>query len=93
MTFDEFNGFPGKDGFASAPRVAQRIAAQLAKPFAFEFAAGHVGDIRAAADVSDTVVNIVRGILDFLVLTVKTTQSVYELEEVTRRRLAAVTRQ
>lgn len=82
MTFEEFNGFPGKNSFNAAPKVAQRIAAQLVKPFMFEYASGHVGDIHAAAEVSATVVNIVRGILDFFEVTIKTTQRVYELEEV-----------
>lgn len=82
MAFEEFNGFPGKNGFDASPKLSRRIAAQLVKPFMFDYASGHVGDIRAPADVSDTVVNIVRGILGFLQVTVKTTQRVYELEEV-----------
>ncbi|XP_070765014.1 vitellogenin 3, phosvitinless [Enoplosus armatus] len=82
LTFEEFNGFPGKDGFNASPKLTQRIAAQLIKPFMFDYAGGHVGDIRASAEVSDTVVNIVRGILGFFQVTVKTTQRIYELEEV-----------
>ena len=82
LAFEEFNGFPGKNGFDASPKLSRRIAAQLVKPFMFDYASGHVGDIRAPADVSDTVVNIVRGILGFLQVTVKTTQRVYELEEV-----------
>lgn len=82
MTFEEFNGFPGKNGFNVAPKLTQRIAAQLIKPFMFDYVSGHVGDIHAAPEVSDTVVNIVRGILGFFEVTVKTTQRIYELEEV-----------
>ncbi|XP_047443415.1 vitellogenin 3, phosvitinless [Mugil cephalus] len=82
LAFEEFNGFPGKNGFNASPKLTQRIAAQLAKPFMFEYASGHVGDIRAAAEISDTVVNIVRGILGFFQFTVKTTQRIYELEEI-----------
>ncbi|XP_062279606.1 vitellogenin 3, phosvitinless isoform X2 [Scomber scombrus] len=82
LAFEEFNGFPGKNGFNASPKLTQRIAAQLVKPFMFDYASGHVGDIHASAEVSDTVVNIVRGILDFFQVTVKTTQRIYELEEV-----------
>lgn len=84
MVFEEFNGFPGKSAFNVSPKLTQRIAAQLVKPFTFDYASGHVGDIHAAAEVSDTVVNIVRGILGFFEVTVKTTQTIYELEEVNR---------
>lgn len=82
MVFEEFNGFPGKNGFNASPKLTQRIAAQLVKPFMFDYASGHVSDIRASAEITDTVVNIVRGILGFFQVTVKTTQRIYELEEV-----------
>ncbi|XP_040896099.1 vitellogenin 3, phosvitinless [Toxotes jaculatrix] len=82
LAFEEFNGFPGKNSFNASPKLTQRIAAQLVKPFMFDYASGHVGDIRASAEISDTVVNIVRGILGFFQVTVKTTQRIYELEEV-----------
>ncbi|XP_077390473.1 vitellogenin 3, phosvitinless isoform X2 [Festucalex cinctus] len=82
LAFEEFNGFPGKHSFIAAPKLAQRISAQLVKPFTFDFANGHVGNIHASAEVSDTVVNIIRGILSFFHVTVKTTQTFYELEEV-----------
>lgn len=82
LVFEEFNGFPGKNGFNASPKLTQRIAAQLVKPFMFDYTSGHVGDIHASAEISDTVVNIVRGILGFFQVTVKTTQRIYELEEV-----------
>nr|ADD63988.1 vitellogenin C [Thunnus thynnus] len=81
LAFEEFNGFPGKNGFNASPKLTQRIADQLVKPFMFDYASGHVGDIHASAEISDTVVNIVRGILGFFQVTVKTTQRIYELEE------------
>lgn len=82
LAFAEYNGFPGKNGYDASPELTSRIAAQLVKPFMFEYANGHVGDIRASPEVSTTIVNIVRGILDFFQVTVKTTQRVYDLEEV-----------
>ncbi|XP_069009581.1 vitellogenin 3, phosvitinless [Embiotoca jacksoni] len=82
LDLEEFNGFPRKSSFIPSSKLTQRIAAQLSKPFMFDYTSGHVNDIRAAAEVSDTVVNIVRGILDFFQVTVKTTQTIYELKEV-----------
>nr|BAM22590.1 phosvitinless vitellogenin [Salvelinus leucomaenis] len=82
LNFEEFNGIPGKNAFVTSPKLTKRIAAELSKPFMFEYAKGRVGDIRTSAEVSDPIVNIVRGILGFFQVTVKTTQRVYELEEV-----------
>ncbi|KAL2090106.1 hypothetical protein ACEWY4_014794 [Coilia grayii] len=81
LAFEEFNGIPGKNTFAASPKLTQRIAAQLSKPLMFEYVKGRVVDIQAPTGVSETVINIVRGILGFLQVTVKTTQKVYELEE------------
>uniref|UniRef100_A0AAZ3PU67 Vitellogenin domain-containing protein n=1 Tax=Oncorhynchus tshawytscha TaxID=74940 RepID=A0AAZ3PU67_ONCTS len=81
LNFEEFNGIPGKNAFDTSPKLTKRIAAELSKPFMFEYAKGRVGDIRTSAEISDTIVNIVRGILGFFQVTVKTTQRVYELEE------------
>lgn len=73
--FEEFNGFPEKNGFNASPKLTHHIADQLVKPFMFDYAGGHAGDIHAPAEVSDTVVNIVRGILGFFQVTMKTTQN------------------
>lgn len=81
VTFDEFNGFPEKANFGPSPKLTQRLAAQLAKPFMFNYVGGHVSNIHASSGVSETVVNIVRGILSFFHVTIKTTQRIYELEE------------
>lgn len=81
LAFMEFNGFPGKNDYFASPKLTKRIAAQFQKPFMFDYANGHVSDIRASAEISDTVVNIVRGIVSFFQVTVKTTQRFYELEE------------
>ncbi|XP_056131908.1 vitellogenin 3, phosvitinless [Lampris incognitus] len=81
LAYAEFNGFRGEDSFVASPKLSKRIADHLAKPFAFEFAGGHVGDIFAPAETPNTIVNIVRGILGFFQVSIKTTQTVYELEE------------
>ncbi|KAJ3598959.1 hypothetical protein NHX12_032922 [Muraenolepis orangiensis] len=81
LAFEEFNGFPGKSAFSPAPKLTARLSAQLAKPFMFEFAGGHVGNIQAPVGTSEAIVNIVRGILGFFQITLKTTQRVYTVEE------------
>ncbi|XP_037554173.1 vitellogenin 3, phosvitinless [Nematolebias whitei] len=81
LGFAEYNGFPEKNDYEPSPKLVKRIAAQLVKPFKFEYTNGHVSDILASAEISNTVVNIVRGILEFFQVTVKTTHTIYELEE------------
>uniref|UniRef100_A0A3B3QFP2 Vitellogenin 3, phosvitinless n=1 Tax=Paramormyrops kingsleyae TaxID=1676925 RepID=A0A3B3QFP2_9TELE len=81
LTFDEFNGIPGKSSFVTSPKLTQRVAAELTQPVMFEYVRGQVGDLQAPVEVSHSVLNIVRGILGFLQVTVKTTQNIYELEE------------
>ncbi|KAI4904260.1 hypothetical protein NFI96_031791, partial [Prochilodus magdalenae] len=82
VAFEEFNGIPGESFFKAAPNLTKRLANELNRPFTFEYSKGQVGDIKMASEVSNTVVNIVRGIVGFLHVTVKTTQRVYELNEV-----------
>lgn len=82
VTFEEFNGIPNQNVFKVSPSLTKRLTADLTKPFMFEYAKGQVVDIKAASDVPNTVVNIVRGILSFLHVTVKSTQHIYELDEV-----------
>ncbi|KAM6963044.1 vitellogenin 3, phosvitinless [Aplochiton taeniatus] len=81
FTFEEFNGFAGRNAFTPSPKITERMAAELGKPFVFDYSKGQVGDIQAPAEVSETIVNIVRGILGLIHVTIKTTQRVYQLEE------------
>ncbi|KAI5614684.1 vitellogenin 3, phosvitinless precursor, partial [Silurus asotus] len=81
VKFEEFNGVPGEDSFQESPNLTKLLAAVLTKPFTFEYTKGQVIVIKTAPDVSNTAVNIVRGILKFLHVTVKTTQRIYELDE------------
>lgn len=82
MVFEEFNGYPEKDRFVASTKLSQLLLAQFAEPFLFQYAGGHVSKIRATSGLSDTVINIVRGILSFFHSTVKLTQRIYQLEEV-----------
>ncbi|XP_067287144.1 vitellogenin 3, phosvitinless [Pseudorasbora parva] len=81
VDFEDFNGIPGKSDFSPSQKLTKRLSAEFSKPIVFEFAKGQITDIRTAPGVSNTAVNIVRGILGFLQVTVKTTQSFYELVE------------
>lgn len=82
VDFEDFNGIPGKSTFSPSQKLTKRLSAEFSQPIVFEFSKGQITDIRTAPGVSNSVVNIVRGILGFLQVTVKTTQSFYELVEV-----------
>ncbi|XP_075944739.1 vitellogenin 3, phosvitinless isoform X1 [Anarhichas minor] len=82
FAFEDFNGIQGRNTFNASSKLTQRIASQLSKPFVFDYDSGHVSNIRTSVEISDTIVNIVRGILGLFQVTVKTTQIIYELEEV-----------
>ncbi|KAA0707984.1 Vitellogenin [Triplophysa tibetana] len=81
VNFEDFNGIPGKGVFSPSQKLTKRLSAEFSQPIVFEFSKGQVTDIRTVPGVSNTVVNIVRGLLGFLQVTVKTTQSFYELVE------------
>nr|APB93355.1 vitellogenin C [Ctenopharyngodon idella] len=81
VDFEDFNGTPGKSVFSPSQKLTKRLSAEFSQPIVFEFSKGQITDIRTAPGVSNSVVNIVRGILGFLQVTVKTTQSFYELVE------------
>ncbi|XP_053549223.1 vitellogenin-A2 [Bombina bombina] len=77
----EYNGVWPKDPFTLSTKLTKIIADQLTKPVKFEYHNGRVGNIYASDDVSDTVVNIYRGILNLFQMTIKKTQNVYDLQE------------
>ncbi|KAK7128051.1 hypothetical protein R3I93_020596 [Phoxinus phoxinus] len=81
VDFEDFNGIPGKSVFSPSEKLTKRLSAEFSQPIVFELSKGQITDIRTAPGVSNSVVNIVRGILGFLQVTVKTTQSFYELVE------------
>lgn len=85
MTFEEFNGFPGKNNFAASSKLARHLSTHFATPFMFNYVGGHVSNIHASSEVSDMAVNIVRGILSFFHMTLKTKESIYQLEEASPR--------
>lgn len=81
MTFAEFNGIPEKDSHEVSTKISKRLADQLAKPIMFDYCGGHVSNIQASEGVSDTAINIAKGMLSCIHVTVKPNQRVYELKE------------
>ncbi|TRY57433.1 hypothetical protein DNTS_031422, partial [Danionella cerebrum] len=81
VEFEDLNGVPGKRDFTRSEKLSKRLSAEFGQPIVFEYHKGNIVDIRTDPGVSNTAVNIVKGMLGFLQVTVKTTQSFYELVE------------
>uniref|UniRef100_M3XL36 Vitellogenin 5 n=1 Tax=Latimeria chalumnae TaxID=7897 RepID=M3XL36_LATCH len=78
---EEFNGIWLKDAFTQSPKLTRVLAEDLTKRIKFEYNNGRIGHIEAPADMSETAVNIIRGILNMLQITIKKSQNVYEIQE------------
>ncbi|CAH2308327.1 LOC100037071, partial, partial [Pelobates cultripes] len=77
----EFNGLFPKDPFIRSAKLSQVIADQVSKPIKFEYRNGRLGDIHAPDMISELVLNIIRGILNMLQITMKSTQNAYDVQE------------
>uniref|UniRef100_A0A8C0FX62 Phosvitin n=1 Tax=Chelonoidis abingdonii TaxID=106734 RepID=A0A8C0FX62_CHEAB len=78
---EEYNGIWPRDPFIRASKLTQLIASFLTQPFKFEYSNGRVGNIYAPEDTPVTCVNLVRGIVNMLQITIKKSQNAYDLQE------------
>ncbi|NWV22764.1 VIT2 protein, partial [Origma solitaria] len=79
--FEEYNGIWPRDPFTRSSKITQIVSSCLSRPFKFEYNSGRIGNIYGPEDCPDTCINIVRGILNMIQLTIKKSQNVYELQE------------
>ncbi|EMP27370.1 Vitellogenin-2 [Chelonia mydas] len=78
---DEYNGIWPRDPFTRSSKLILTIASCLTQLFKFEYNRGQFGNIYAPKDTPVTCVNLVRGILNMLQITVKKSQNAYDLQE------------
>ncbi|NXM74798.1 VIT2 protein, partial [Serilophus lunatus] len=78
---EEHNGFWPMDPFIPSLRLSETVAACLSQAFKFEYTEGRVGNIFAPEDCPILCINLVRGILNMMQITIKKSQNVYELQE------------
>ncbi|KFQ32197.1 Vitellogenin-2, partial [Merops nubicus] len=79
--FEEYNGIWPRDPFTRSSKITQIISSCFAQPFKFEYNSGRVGNIYGPEDCPDLCINIVRGMLNMVQITIKKSQNVYELQE------------
>ncbi|KAI1236724.1 hypothetical protein IHE44_0014977 [Lamprotornis superbus] len=77
----EYNGVWPSSSFSRSLKLSQVLTGQLSSPIKFEYGNGHVGNIMAPDSVSDDGLNIYRGIVNVLELSIKKTQNSYSLQE------------
>ncbi|NXA71943.1 VIT1 protein, partial [Thryothorus ludovicianus] len=77
----EYNGVWPTSSFSRSLKLTQVLTGQLSNPVKFEYSNGHVGDIMAPDSVSDDGLNIYRGIINVLELSIKKMQNTYSLQE------------
>ncbi|XP_058277728.1 vitellogenin-2-like [Hirundo rustica] len=78
---EEYNGIWPRDPFTRSSKITQTVSSCLTRPFKFEYSSGRVGKIYGPENCPDTCINIVRGILNLIQITIKKSQNVYELQE------------
>lgn len=80
--FEEYNGIWPRDPFTRSSKISQIVSSCFTRPFKFEYNSGRIGNIYGPEDCPNTCINIVRGILNMMQITIKKSQNVYELQEV-----------
>ncbi|NXS59608.1 VIT2 protein, partial [Brachypteracias leptosomus] len=79
--FEEYNGIWPKDQFTRSSKITQMVSSCFTRPFKFEYSSGRIGNIYGPEDCPNICINIVRGILNMMQITIKKSQNVYELQE------------
>ncbi|NWX52403.1 VIT1 protein, partial [Steatornis caripensis] len=77
----EYNGVWPTSSFSRSLKLTRVLTGQLSNPIKFEYSNGHVGNLMAPESVSDDGLNIYRGILNVLELSIKKMQHLYSLQE------------
>ncbi|NWS51043.1 VIT1 protein, partial [Chunga burmeisteri] len=77
----EYNGVWPTSSFSRSLKLTQVLTGQLSNPIKFEYSNGHVGDLMAPDSVSDDGLNIYRGILNVVELSVKKMPYSYSMQE------------
>ncbi|NWW92266.1 VIT1 protein, partial [Rhynochetos jubatus] len=77
----DYNGVWPTSSFSRSLKLTQVLTGQLSNPIKFEYSNGHVGNLMAPDSVSDDGLNIFRGILNVLELSIKKIQHSYSLQE------------
>ncbi|NWW24186.1 VIT1 protein, partial [Falcunculus frontatus] len=77
----EYNGVWPTSSFSRSLKLTQALTGQLSNPVKFEYSNGHVGNVMAPDSVSDDGLNIYRGIMNVLELSIKKMQNSYSLQE------------
>ncbi|NWH63558.1 VIT2 protein, partial [Geococcyx californianus] len=78
---EEYNGIWPRDPFTPSSKITQMVSSCFTRPFKFEYSSGRVGTIYGPEDCPEMCVNLVRGILNMVQITIKKSQNVYELQE------------
>ncbi|XP_062834151.1 vitellogenin-2 isoform X1 [Anolis carolinensis] len=78
---EEYNGIWPRDSFTKASKTTEILQQCFAQVFKFEYRRGHVGNIYAPKDVGTICVNIIKGILNLMQITIKESLDMYELQE------------
>ncbi|XP_025972306.2 vitellogenin-2 [Dromaius novaehollandiae] len=78
---EEYNGIWPKDPFTRSSKITQIVSSCFTRPFKFEYSSGRVGNIYGQEDCPDMCINIVRGMLNMMQMTIKKSANVYELQE------------
>uniref|UniRef100_A0A8C3DXC8 Uncharacterized protein n=1 Tax=Corvus moneduloides TaxID=1196302 RepID=A0A8C3DXC8_CORMO len=79
--FEEYNGIWPRDPFTRSSKITQMVSSCLTRSFKFEYNSGRIGNIYGPENCPDICINIVRGILNMIQITIKKSQNVYELQE------------